>query len=145
MWTQESEKKVVRGRGSLMSQLITSLSSESLSLSVHVTQTGSPSSLECVPLPSAGQGEKTGHGTDGIRDQGLNNEHRQRGRKMQENELISPLVPLSSFCGAGEQALLLETATATTTSSPAADRSVGLLSQQKTNDDDTRTKGNKIK
>lgn len=39
---------------------------------------------------------------------------------MQENELISLLVPVSSFCGAGEPALLLETATATTTSSPAA-------------------------
>lgn len=105
MWTQESEKKVVRTR---ISNEATDNLPLARSLSVHVTQkakiTFQPGICSPLILPSltarrrAGGGKKTGHGTDGIRDHGLNNEHRQRGRKMQENELISLLVPL--VCGA---------------------------------------------
>ena len=126
MWTQESEKKVVRTRIS-NEPADNSPLSQSLSLSEHVTQTSrSPCSRNFAPLPSAGQeSQKTGHGTDGIRDQGLNNEHRQRGRKMQENELISLLVPLvvlwSRRSALPLVSSLLETTTmAAATSSPAA-------------------------
>lgn len=122
MWTQESEKKVVRTRISNeatdnsevhvpppVPPSVPPLSPPSSSPpSVPVMSTGSPSSPHqesLFPPPEPGaepSAKKTGHGTDGIRDQELNNEctHRQSGRKVLENELISPLVCRSPVAGA---------------------------------------------